>query len=117
MPKHAQVKTYLGDSVYAIYDEDGTIVLTTENGMPADPSNVIYLEPAVYEALVAFAERIRLTAAASDDLLEWPCQNMHGGKMPFADRAMCKHPECHPRNADPGAAHEMPTSEDIERKE
>jgi len=45
------VKTYLGDSVYA--DSDGhMITLTTENGGP--PSNTIYLEPEVYESLVKF---------------------------------------------------------------
>ena len=47
-------KDYLGDSVYAQINEYGQIVLTTENGLPTDPSNIIYLEPEVYEALVRY---------------------------------------------------------------
>ena len=43
-------KKYLGDSVYA--DFDGyAIVLTTENGLPSDPSNTVVLEPQVMECL------------------------------------------------------------------
>ena len=52
-------KEYLGDSVYAELDDDGTIILTTENGLPDDPSNSILLEPEVFNALlrwVAFAK-------------------------------------------------------------
>lgn len=48
-------KEYLGDSVYAEYDGCG-IVLTTENGTPADPSNAIYLEPEVIRTLIRFAQ-------------------------------------------------------------
>lgn len=44
-------KTYLGDSVYADLDNERRIVLTTENGLPNDPSNRIVLEPEVFEAL------------------------------------------------------------------
>jgi hypothetical protein len=33
-----------------------------------------------------------------EDLIEWPCQDLHGGKMPFADQNFCKHEVCHPRN-------------------
>lgn len=47
-------KTYLGDSVYAELDGD-RIKLTTENGYPDDPRNVIYLEP---EVVLAFQEYI-----------------------------------------------------------
>lgn len=54
MPKKYPVKTYLGDSVYAAF-EDGMIRLTTENGHPDDPRNVIYLELAVFDSLVSFA--------------------------------------------------------------
>lgn len=50
-------KTYLGDSVYADF-EDGMIKLTTENGLPGDPSNTIYLEPFVFRHLEAFVNRI-----------------------------------------------------------
>jgi len=41
-------KIYLGDSVYG-EAVDGGIVLTTDNGL--GPSNTIFLEPEVYEAL------------------------------------------------------------------
>ena len=51
-------KIYLGDSVYAEWKE-GQIILTTENGLPDDPSNLIYLEPEVIEALKKFWERIK----------------------------------------------------------
>lgn len=44
-------KEYLGDSVYAEFDGYG-IILTTENGLPGDPNNTIYLEKPVYEALL-----------------------------------------------------------------
>lgn len=36
-------KVYIGDSVYATCDDD-QIILTTENGLPGDPSNEIYLD-------------------------------------------------------------------------
>lgn len=44
-------KIYLGDSVYAQNDGFG-IILTTENGM--GPTNKIYLEPSVYQALIDY---------------------------------------------------------------
>ena len=47
-------KTYLGDSVYAEFDEGGRIVLTTENGGP--PSNRIVLEPDVLIALGEYGQ-------------------------------------------------------------
>lgn len=43
-------KRYLGDSVYASHD-GYHIILTTENGLPDDPSNTICLEPEVLDAL------------------------------------------------------------------
>ncbi len=46
--------SYLGDSVYAEIKED-MIKLTTNNGY--DDTNTIYLEPAVYRALIQFAKR------------------------------------------------------------
>jgi hypothetical protein len=46
-------KVYLGDSVYAMKEDDG-ITLTTENGLPGDPSNTIFLEPEVLDALFEF---------------------------------------------------------------
>ena len=49
------VRTYLGDSVYAEL-ESGMIKLTTENGDGA--SNIIYLEPEVYRALQEWVKTI-----------------------------------------------------------
>ena len=31
-------------------------------------------------------------------LIEWPCQDTLGGRMPFADKGFCKHKICHPLN-------------------
>lgn len=50
-----QCKEYLGDSVYA-EECDGSVILTTENGFPTDPSNKIWLEPAVIRALFRFCK-------------------------------------------------------------
>lgn len=53
-------KAYLGDAVYA--DFDGyAIILTTEDGVRA--TNTIVLEPQVYEALLAWVDRLRGAAA------------------------------------------------------
>lgn len=49
-------KQYLGDSVYARVT-DGMIELTTDNGM--GPSNKIYLEVEVLEALIRFYEKAK----------------------------------------------------------
>ena len=51
-------KSYLGDSVYAEL-EDGMIKLTTNNGYPDDPRNVIYLDIDVYESLTNYVEQIK----------------------------------------------------------
>ena len=45
---------YLGDSVYASWD-GYAVKLTTQNGLPTDPSNTIVLEPAVLRRLFNFA--------------------------------------------------------------
>lgn len=50
-------KIYLGDSVYCEFD-GFSYVLTTENGLPSDPSNVIVMEPSVIDALNAFVKRV-----------------------------------------------------------
>jgi hypothetical protein len=50
-------KQYLGDSVYVLFDGYG-LWLTTENGLPTDPSNEIFLEPEVYASLLIFVKRI-----------------------------------------------------------
>ncbi|HEU4344766.1 MAG TPA: hypothetical protein VFU31_24725 [Candidatus Binatia bacterium] len=52
----SKTKVYLGDSVYADINDYGQIVLTTENGYPDDPRNVIYLEPEVYAALKRYVD-------------------------------------------------------------
>ncbi len=51
-------KTYIGDSVYAAFD-GYSIILTTENGYPDDPRNVIYMEPEVYQCLLLFVESLK----------------------------------------------------------
>lgn len=56
-------KRYLGDSVYAAFD-GFSIQLTTENGLPTDPSNCIYLEPVVYTALAEFVESFKESDAS-----------------------------------------------------
>ena len=48
-------KEYLGDSVY-VDVENGMLKLTTENGYPDDPRNVIWLERSVVSALVGYAK-------------------------------------------------------------
>lgn len=50
-------KAYLGDSVYADIDDFGGIILTTENGLPNDPSNEIYMEPEVISAFNNYVSR------------------------------------------------------------
>lgn len=51
-------KDYIGDGVY-VEMEDGMIKVTTEDGLPGEEeTNVIYLEPEVYKALVRFADRV-----------------------------------------------------------
>jgi hypothetical protein len=53
-------KQYLGDSVY-VEVESGMLKLTTENGRV--PSNTIFLEPEVYDALTRYvASRIAQAA-------------------------------------------------------
>jgi hypothetical protein len=52
--------TYLGDGVYAEFDEyDYDIVLTTNEGY--GPTNTIVLEPEVVEALIFYVNRIKET--------------------------------------------------------
>lgn len=54
-------KAYLGDSVY-VEIENGMFKLTTENGF--GPSNTIYLEPEVLQALNAYAAQAGATPGA-----------------------------------------------------
>lgn len=48
-------KTYIGDSVYAELIDGRSILLTTENGLPNDPSNKIYMEPETLWTLIQSA--------------------------------------------------------------
>jgi len=50
------IKTYLGDSVYAVFD-GSSITLTTDNGY--GPSNIIVLEEEVLRALEIFVTGIK----------------------------------------------------------
>ena len=50
-------KTYLGDAVYAVFDQYGDLVLTTEDGRGA--TNTIVLEPEVLAALWLYVERTK----------------------------------------------------------
>jgi hypothetical protein len=51
---------YLGDSVYVrVYD--GMLQLTTENGLPTDPSNVIFMEREVWDALRTYVDHLEWT--------------------------------------------------------
>lgn len=49
-------KEYMGDSVYAAVEFD-SIVLTTENGSPLDPTNTIILNDEVWNHLVQYVQR------------------------------------------------------------
>jgi hypothetical protein len=51
-------KVYLGDSVYAEFDNQG-VTLTTENGTHNDPSNRIVLEWNVLNLLVETVRKLR----------------------------------------------------------
>lgn len=55
MADSENTKQYIGDSVYAEF-MGYEIVLTTENGLPSDPSNKIVLEPQVFKALLRYAK-------------------------------------------------------------
>ena len=48
---------YLGDGVYASRNQWGQIVLTTGHHEEARADNVIFLEPEVAEALVAYVAK------------------------------------------------------------
>ncbi len=51
-------KEYLGDSVYVTFD-GYHVVLTTENGLPDDPSNTIALDPNVIQSLNEYLDRLK----------------------------------------------------------
>lgn len=62
MGADTQRKTYLGDGVYLAFDRWGGLVLTTEDGT-GHPTNTIYLEQEVYDALTR-AVGVELARAA-----------------------------------------------------
>lgn len=49
-------KKYLGDSIYAKKESNGGVILTTENGLPDDPSNIIFMGREEFESLKQFME-------------------------------------------------------------
>jgi len=49
-------KQYIGDGVYVSWDGYG-ITMTTENGS-AFPTNIIYLEPSVFETLQEYFKKM-----------------------------------------------------------
>lgn len=50
------MKAYLGDAVYVDYDGYG-LVLTTEDGIST--TNIIVLEPDIYDALTRYVESLK----------------------------------------------------------
>ena len=58
---NSRFKAYIGDSVYVDWDGQG-LILTTENGLPGDPSNRIYLEAEVYCALTEYVTALQAKA-------------------------------------------------------
>ena len=57
-------KQYLGDSVYVEALEWGVVRLTTENGLPGDPSNEIFMEPEVAVAFIAYYNNLMKAVTA-----------------------------------------------------
>lgn len=55
-----KTKQYLGDSVYASFD-GYSVILTTENGLPLDPSNRITLEPIVIKAFNRYCVECKIS--------------------------------------------------------
>lgn len=62
-------KEYLGDSVY-VEVENGMLKLTTNNGHPDDPRNVIFLEEVTYSALTQYCDRLEAEIARRNRVLE-----------------------------------------------
>ena len=51
------MKSYLGDGVYAEWDDCSNLILTTENGISVE--NQIYLEPQIFAALERFMKIVK----------------------------------------------------------
>lgn len=61
-------KCYLGDSVYIqVGSYVGEIILTTENGLPGDPSNRIAMEAREVDGILRFLKRWKEMREASLD--------------------------------------------------
>lgn len=58
-------KQYLGDSVYAEIRTD-RLILTTENGTPYDPSNIIVIEQEVWSKLKEYMESYEAKTLPTD---------------------------------------------------
>ena len=63
-----EVSEYLGDSVYVAF-EDGMVKLTTNNGCPDDPRNVIYMDIDVLNAFERWC-KVALRVVTQDDAPE-----------------------------------------------
>ena len=53
---------YLGDELYADFNDDHQIVLTTGSHKLEEAVNIIYLEPEVYQTLVEWMDVIQQEA-------------------------------------------------------
>jgi len=56
-----ETRDYIGDSVYVGVTIFGELEITTENGMPTDPSNRIILDRDVIAELERYIARMRST--------------------------------------------------------
>jgi hypothetical protein len=61
------LKEYLGDGVYAEI-ENGMVKMTTEDGISV--TNIIYLEPAVYEALKRYVSRVKAAHRVASGMIK-----------------------------------------------
>ncbi len=50
---------YLGDGVYASYNERGQLVLTTGHHLETEADNIVYLEPKVLSALLKYVDKAK----------------------------------------------------------
>ena len=53
---HVRPASYLGDGLYAIFDGFGIWLHANDH---ADPTDKVYLEPSVLEALLKFREEVK----------------------------------------------------------
>jgi len=60
-------RCYLGDSVYVELDTARRVILTTNNGNPDDPRNIIYMEPEVLSAFNLWLEKTKIELESAND--------------------------------------------------